>query len=135
MAHQRLKNDMEPFLSRHFVKQYFDLLLNPDGHVDFHDDWITDIQRLMQNSKSLRNSVLANAASHMHWMDGLPQMQELALNYYGRSVKGLSDALSGTLIQNENATLMSVMFLYLHGVSQNTRVMAECKPDLISFVH
>jgi hypothetical protein len=42
MAQQQLRADMEPYLSRHFVQQYFDLLLNPDSHVLFYDDWITE---------------------------------------------------------------------------------------------
>ena len=111
---------MEPFLGRHFVQEYFDLLLNPDSNVAFHDDWINDIQRLMQSSKSLKYSVLANAASHMHWIDGTPQMQELALSYYSRSVKDLSTTLASPSLPNNQfyATLMAIILLYLHGVGQ-----------------
>lgn len=126
VAQERLRTDMEPFLSRHFMQQYFDLLLNPDSHNDFYDDWINDIKRLMQNSKSLQYSVLANAASHMHWIDKSPQMQELALGYYSRSIKGLSETLAGTIrTQDQNATLMSVMLLYLHGVSHEARISVK----------
>jgi hypothetical protein len=83
------------------------------------------IQALMQDSTSLQYSVLANAASHVHWIDGKPQMQELALSYYSRSIRGLSDTLAGKGPQDENATLMSVMLLYLHGVGLASQARDE----------
>lgn len=74
----------------------------------------------MVEDKSLRYSVLASAASHMHNTAPNPGMQSLALNYYSRSIKGLSTTLSQLNdidLAKHDGFLMSIMLLYLHGVS------------------
>ncbi|EXJ85680.1 hypothetical protein A1O1_06046 [Capronia coronata CBS 617.96] len=70
----------------------------------------------MVQYKSLQYSVLANAASHIHFIDDSSQMQELALTYYSHALRGLSELLPKTSqLENHNGVLMSVMLLYLHG--------------------
>lgn len=67
--------------------------------------------------KSLHYSVLANGASHLHFIDSSNQMQELALTYYSNALRNLSDLLArSSRLENHNGLLMSVMLLYLHGV-------------------
>lgn len=46
-------------------------------------------------------------------------MQDLALDYYSKSLRGLSHALSRPSLAHlveDDGFLMSTMFLYLHGV-------------------
>lgn len=116
-AHQVLRHDLESIISRHFVEKYYRLILLPDGHPDFYNGWIGEIQDLMMQYKSMQYSVLTCAASHMHFIDTSPQMQELALTYYSKAIRGVSEILSHTSeLENHNGLLMSVMLLYLHGV-------------------
>lgn len=104
-------------IARHFVDKYYCLLLLPNCHPDYYWGWITDIQRLMVECKSLQYSVLACAASHLHYIDDSSQMQELALTYYSQALRGLSELLPKvSQLENHNGLLMSVMLLYLHGV-------------------
>jgi hypothetical protein len=117
-THRQVTTSLEMVISRHFVEKYYGLLLLPNCHIDFYDGWITEIQQLMVEHKCLHYSVLANAASHLHFIDASSQMQELALTYYSKALRGLSNLLGRTSgLENHNGLLMSVMLLYLHGVS------------------
>jgi len=110
---------LEVIISRHFIEKYYEFLLLPNADPSFHDGWIRDIQELMVEDESLRYSVLANAASHIHNMDTNPGMQSLALKYYSKSIRGLSKVLvqaNDPYLTSYNGLLMSVMLLYLHGV-------------------
>lgn len=116
-AHQVMAKGLEFVLCRHFVEKYYDLIVLPDCHPEFYTGWITEIQELMARHKSLQYSVLACAASHVHFIDASVQMQELALTYYSHALRGLSEMLaSASQVENHNGLLMSVMLLYLHGV-------------------
>ncbi|KAI1614225.1 hypothetical protein EDD37DRAFT_594913 [Exophiala viscosa] len=116
VAHRALSRDLEPVIARHFVDKYYDLLLLPNCHPDYYWGWISDIQRLMRECKSLQYSVLACAASHLHYIDDSSQMQELALTYYSHALRGLSELLAQPgQLESHNGLLMSVILLYLHG--------------------
>lgn len=116
VAHHGLSRDLELVISRHFIERYYGLLLLPNCHPDFYDGWITEIQGLMVQHKSLHYSVLANGASHLHLLDENNNMQELALNYYSSAIKDLSKLLAQEeRLENHNGLLMSIMLLYLHG--------------------
>ena len=118
-AHRQLCDDLEPIIKRHFAQNYYQLLILPNCSEEFFYGWIADIQKLMVQYKSLKFSVLACGASHLHFVDASSMMQELSLTYYSNSIKGLSELLGGELseLENDNGVLMSVMLLYLHGVS------------------
>jgi hypothetical protein len=119
-AHMQLTIDLEVVISRHFIETYYGYLLLPNCHPAFHDGWIRDIQELMVDDKGLRYAVLANAASHIHNMDTNSGMQSLALKYYSKSIQGLSHVLiqaNNPYLTSCNGLLMSIMLLYLHGVS------------------
>jgi hypothetical protein len=121
-----LRSEIEPFISKHFVDTYYRLIVNPESHRDFYDDWLGDIQTLMSGSKALHYSVLANSASHRSYADKNPGLHELSLSYYSRSMRGLAQTLAGTpRYEQHNAILISVMLLYLHGVSSNRCSIAE----------
>ncbi|CAO2647315.1 Nn.00g082370.m01.CDS01 [Neocucurbitaria sp. VM-36] len=110
--------DLEVVISQHFIDKYYGLLLLPGCHPDFHNGWIDEIKELMVDEKSLRYSVLANAASHIYNIDDSSSMQHLALSYYSESLRGLASTLSRpkvTQLAKHNGVLMSVMLLYLHG--------------------
>ncbi len=118
IAHQSLGRDLKSVILRHFSQTYYGLLLNPNSDLAFYDVWSNDLQKLIVASNSLEYAMLANAASHMHFVDGSSQMQELALTYYSKATKGLAETLaSAARRQDHDAILMSVMLLYLHGVS------------------
>jgi hypothetical protein len=104
-------------IARHFVDRYYGLLLLPSCHPQYYHGWINEIQELMVEHECLRYSVLACAASHLHFVDSSPQMQELSLTYYSQAIKGLSGVLAKIgQLENHNGLLMSIMLLYLHGV-------------------
>ena len=123
MAHQLLGRHLESAVARHFAKNYYSLLLLPNCHPGFYNGWISDIQDLMNKSKSLQYSVLACAAAHLHFIDGSGPMQELSLAFYSNAIKGLADTLaSGSEIAHDNGLLTSIIMLYLHGVSLNSLI-------------
>lgn len=116
VAHSIVSHDMELALSRHFSSRYFYLLILPNCHSGFHDAWLAEIQELMVTHKSLYYSVIACAASHAHFADASPRMQDLALNYYTNALGELCGLLAkGSRLESHNAVLMTVMLLYLHG--------------------
>lgn len=119
-AHNQLSNDLEVVVSKHFIEKYYSFLLLPNCHEEFHAGWIQDIMKLMVDNQSLRYSVLANAASHIHNGDSNSSMLSLALSYYSRSINSLWSVLtqaSDSFLTSSDGCLMSIMFLYLHGVS------------------
>lgn len=117
-SHQLLCYELESVIARHFVDKYYSLLLLPSCHPRYFHGWIAEIQHLMLQHKCLRYSVLACAAAHMHYTDESPQMQELSLTYYSRAIRGLSEIIASlSQLENHNGVLMSIMLLYLHGVS------------------
>ncbi|KIW17822.1 hypothetical protein PV08_05017 [Exophiala spinifera] len=115
-THQVLKQDLKPVISRHFMDIYYGLLILPNCHPEYYWGWIKEIQELMVQHESLQYSVLANAASHIHFIDDSSTMQELALTYYSQALRGLSELLvKASQVENHNGLLMTVMLLYLHG--------------------
>lgn len=130
-THGVLSQKIQHVLSRHFVQQYFSLLILPRCHPGFHDGWLTDIQHLMTTHKCLYFSVLACAASHVHFIDASTPCQALALTYYTNATRELSSLLkSASSLENHNGCLMSIILLYLHGVSVprtlQTRSFSKC---------
>lgn len=88
----------------------------------------------MGRHKSLYYPVLACAASHVFLTDATWGMQDLALTYYSKALRELSTLLSAVSEhENHNALLMSVILLYLHGVS-NSMHLAETITDLANSV-
>lgn len=118
ITHTMISLELEHSITNHFVEKYFSLLLLPGCHPSFHSDWLHDIQRLMATEKSLYYSALACAASHIHFIDDSSEMQQLALAYYCSGLQELSRLMANTTrIEQHDGVLMSVMMLYLHGVS------------------
>jgi hypothetical protein len=72
----------------------------------------------MVNHKSLYYSVLALAASHIYLIDGSWCMHDLTLRYYSNALTELAQLVANVSeFENHNGLLMSVMLLYIHGVS------------------
>jgi hypothetical protein len=108
-------------VAKYFVDIYFNLIINPESHPDFYQDWLDDLQAKMKSFKALRYSALANAASHIATADESDGMYELGINFYSRSIRGLSEALAANnRCQDQYAILMTVMLLYIHGVSSQS---------------
>lgn len=108
--------EVEQLCSRHFVDLYFGQLLLPGCHPAFYHGWIDEIQQLMEQYKSLYYSVLACSASHIHGLSKSPYMQELALDFYGKSVNNVGQLLAVSHVATHNGLLMSIILLYIHGV-------------------
>ena len=122
LSQKFLHLELEPVISRHFIDSYYELIINPESHLDFYDDWINDLQAVMSKSKALRYSMLANSAAHLSTVNGSSSMNDLALSYYSHSMSALVEAIDKKPeSQDPNAVLMSVMLLYLHGVSETAR--------------
>ncbi|KAF1968917.1 hypothetical protein BU23DRAFT_255576 [Bimuria novae-zelandiae CBS 107.79] len=116
VAHGAMSHDLEGVVTRHFVNHYYDSLILPNSHPAFSNGWMSEIQRLMGEWKSVRYSVLCNAASNLHFIESNSKMQELALTYYSKALRGLSDVLArAELTASCNTLLTSMMLLYLHG--------------------
>lgn len=116
VAYHHLSSDLEIVISKHFAEKYCGLLLLPNSHPKFYDVWLTGMFRLIPSHNSLRYSVLANGASHLHLVDKNDSMYELALTYYSSSLQHLVRSLDNEQeAAKDNGLLMSVMLLYLHG--------------------
>lgn len=116
VAHHHLSSDLEIVISKHFAEKYCGLLLLPNSHPKFYDEWLTGMFRLIPYHDGLRYSVLANGASHLHLVDKNDSMYELALTYYSNALQHLVKSLDKEQEAAENnGLLMSVMLLYLHG--------------------
>jgi hypothetical protein len=101
------------------MDDFYPHLTSLDCDQQFRLEWLHIIQESMPHCAGLRYSVLANAASHLFLAGESSRMQDLALHYYTRSLRGLGAAISRS-DANEwkcggNDILTSMIFLYLHG--------------------
>lgn len=109
---------IEGILSRHFVEEYYSLVLLPACRSGFSAGWLTQIITLMSSCEALYYAVLACAASHLHLVDSCARMQDLALTYYSTTLAKLSRLLADTpYIATHDGILMSIIWLSIHGVS------------------
>jgi hypothetical protein len=119
IALRTLGSGLEVAIAHHFVDHYYPHLISFDCDPTFRLEWLSSIQKSMPQCTSLRYSVLANAASHIFLTGQCPQMQDLAIHYYTRSLRGLGTAISHLDTSNwqfaHNDILTSIIFLYLHG--------------------
>lgn len=108
---------IEGILSRHFVEQYYSLVLLPGCHSGFSTGWLAEIIMLMPSCEALYCAVLACAASHLHLVDSCAQMQDLALTYYSATLAKLSRLLADTpYSESHDGILTSMIWLNIHGV-------------------
>jgi hypothetical protein len=118
LANEAKVGTLEEILNKHFDEKYFSLLLLRDCHPDYSRRWLADIKQRMEEHDSLRYAVLANAASHLHFVDASSWMQVVALTFYSSAISSLSRLLATCSVdEKDDGFLMSVMMLYLHGVS------------------
>lgn len=114
-----LGTDLEVAIARHFVDHFYPHLISLDCDRQFRLEWLRSIQDSMPHCAGLRYSVLANAASHLFLGGQGARMQDLALHYYTRSLRGLGTAISRFHTREgshcTNDILTSMIFLYLHG--------------------
>lgn len=120
-----MSQSLEAAVTRHFMDEFYWLLLLPDCHPDFMHGWIADMQRLLLKLPSLHYSILASAAAHMYAVDVSPQMERVALSYYSKAVCELSLFLShntdkGLSAEDNYGVLISIILLYIQGVSNST---------------
>ena len=119
IASRTLGTDLEVAIARHFVDHFYPHLISLDCDQQFRIEWLHSIQESMPHCAGLRYSVLANAASHLFLAGESSRMQDLALHYYTRSLRGLSTAISrcdnNEWKSGKNDILTSMIFLYLHG--------------------
>lgn len=119
IVRRTLGTDLEVAIARHFVHEYYPGLISLDCNQQFRLEWLRSIQESMPHFAGLRYSVLANAASHLFLAGESSRMQDLALHYYNRSLRGLSTAISRSDASEwncrNNDILTSMIFLYLHG--------------------
>jgi hypothetical protein len=114
-----LGTDLEIAMARHFVDEFYPHLISIDCDQQFRLEWLSSIQDSMPHCVGLRYSVLANAASHLSLAGQSSRMQDLALHYCTRSLRGLGRAISQFDTSQGNCgtndILTSMIFLYLHG--------------------
>lgn len=119
IASRTLGADLEVAIARHFVDHFYPHLISLDCDQQFRLEWLHRIQESMPHCAGLRYSVLANAASHLFLAGESSRIQDLALHYYTRSLRGLSTAISrcdnNEWKSGKNDILTSMIFLYPHG--------------------
>lgn len=75
----------------------------------------------MVDWQSVRSFVLCNAVSNLQFVESNGQMQERAVIYYSRALRGLSDSIGGVEpLESPNGVLISMMPLWFYGVSRWT---------------
>lgn len=121
VARAAMSQELEAVMTRHFMDEFYWLILLPDCHPDFMHGWIADMQRLMLKLPSLRYSILACAAAHLHVADMSPEMEQLTLSYYAKAVSELSTLLNNRndlQIEDDHPVLICIILLYIQGVRE-----------------
>lgn len=114
---QLVHRDTELLLVDHFANTYYDTIMLPDCHSDFYVGWTRSIQQIMKEHQALYYAVLACSASQFHSLTQIPQIHDLALDYYSRSMKKVGQLLDRRSVAMDDVLLNSIIFLYLNGVS------------------
>ena len=104
-------------VSANFFDKYFDMIILPDCHPQFYHGWLSSLRSLSLQHPSLYYSILACSASQVYVLKQVQPFRQLTLEYYDRSIKGVSQLLStsGEAVATNNALLMSIILLYIHG--------------------
>lgn len=127
---QLVHRDTEVLLADHFASTYYDTIMLPDCHADFYVGWTRSIQQIMKDHHALYYAVLSCSASQFHSLTQVPQMHDLALDYYSRSMKKVGQLLDRKSVAMDDVLLNSIIFLYLNGVSVYIIVNEKKDPDV-----
>ncbi|KPI35889.1 uncharacterized protein AB675_10415 [Cyphellophora attinorum] len=115
VSSQIMRRDVEPLVSANFFDNYFDMVLLPDCHPQFYHGSLGEIKDLMTKHPSLYFALLACSAAQVHSLSGTSQLHGLALEYYDRGIKHVSELLDVDSVANHDGLLITIILLYLHG--------------------
>jgi hypothetical protein len=110
-----MRRDVEPLVSANFFDNYFDMVLLPDCHPQFYHGSLGEIKDLMTKHPSLYFALLACSAAQVCSLSGTSQLHGLALEYYDRGIKHVSELLDVDSVANHDGLLITIILLYLHG--------------------
>lgn len=113
------KSDLELDCFHQFVEGFLPLLILPSTHSGFRASYIPEVVEMMVNFEGFKNVALACGAARMYTLTGSSQMDNAGITYYTQAVSQVNQALSSIDFTKEtsDAVLMTVIFLYIHGVS------------------
>jgi hypothetical protein len=113
--------DVKPMISKHFINSYLNLLILPDSDPRYSSSFVNEIGRHVPQNTGLQCAMLANAAAHLSSITKSVQMQELAIDYYLQALRYLqADLENESRVKTDNGLLISVMLLYVLGVSHSS---------------
>ena len=116
----KFTSDLEVDCFRHFLDEFLPLLLLSSAHPGFQSAYIPEVVHMSLEFDGLRDVALACGASHLHVSTANLQMHEAGIMYYSRAVSRVNRALGNidwSRDRYNDAVLVCITFLYIHGVS------------------
>lgn len=116
----KFTSDLEVDCFRHFLEEFLPLLLLSSAHPGFQSAYIPEVVHMLLEFDGLRDVALACGASHLHVSTANLQMHEAGIMYYSRAVSKVNQVLGNidwSRDRYNDAILICITFLYIHGVS------------------
>lgn len=114
------RSNMEGDLFRALLEAQQSWLVLPGAHPGFNHILIGKLVEHSAYFEGLKAILVANGASCLYSSTRHPSFYEISLTYYATGVSQVSSALSNTEHRSarlDDALLLSIMYLYIHGVS------------------
>lgn len=114
-----IRSQVELDLVYHFLNKFFSLLVLPTWNTSHFLEYQFQLVNMMMHHDNVKYAVLASCAANKYILSNHRRYQNLALIYYSKAVKGVSDAVLQLHSQNrapDDSLLATVVYLYLHDV-------------------
>lgn len=129
---RKFKSDFELACFHSFMKSMLPPLLLSHVHPGFHVQYMPEVVEMIINFDGLRNIVLACGATRITKLGDSSEMGSAELSFYTRAVTEVNHALAKVDWNSEDtddAVLMAVCFLYIHGVSPLNIIRASSSTE------
>lgn len=104
------------------MKDMLPILILSNSHPGFQAQHMPELWEMIVDFDGLKNVALACGATRITALSESPEVRATELNFYSAAVTQVNHALVKVDWNNEesdDAILMAVVFLYIHGVSSH----------------
>lgn len=103
-------------------------LILSSSHQGFHSQYVPELVDMIINFDGLKNIALACGATRINALSETSEMRAAELSFYSLALTDVNHALvkvDWNSEETDDAVLLAVIFLYIHGVSQFHRTLSH----------
>ncbi|KEF54492.1 uncharacterized protein A1O9_09659 [Exophiala aquamarina CBS 119918] len=116
---QVFKSDLELACFQKFMKDMLPIVILSNSHAGFQAQHLPELVEMMVDFGGLKNIALACGATRIAALSEVPELSAAGLSFYAAAVTQVNHALvkvDWSNKESDDAILIAVIFLYIHGV-------------------